>query len=300
MFNPLRSVTILMVVGLVLVTISAAPQASSYDVELLRLTNFVRQKAGLPALRLSTRLGQVALNHARDMAANNYFSHTGLNGSQSWDRAKAAGYHYSYIAENISAGHATPRKTILSWMNSPGHRKNILNPNYTEIGFGYAYSNASKYKYYWVQVFGRPSRGKYSSGSPQSRRQSLPIIRQPRQSTCYYSRTQKRRICPSKKSRPSPRQSQRYKYCASGNVNINNMSRSCSNGRCKTSGVKMTCNNRMCQWCNANNRCGKILYNGTTYISGGSINCRNGQCNYSVRNGGSSSSGNFYCRGRRS
>ncbi len=74
MFDQLRSVTILMVVGLVLVTISAAPQASSYDVELLRLTNFVRQKAGLPALRLSSRLGQVAQNHARDMAANNYFS----------------------------------------------------------------------------------------------------------------------------------------------------------------------------------------------------------------------------------
>ncbi len=88
-------------------------------------------------------------------------------------------------------------------------------------------------------------------------------------------------------------------FCTSGSVNIDNVSRSCTNGNCKSSGVKITCNNDSCQWCDVNNRCEKILYNGITSISGGSINCRNGQCNYSVQNGGSSSSGNFYCRARR-
>jgi hypothetical protein len=145
--------TILYIV--ILITFSAATAASQYDAELLRLTNLERQKAGVPALRLSNKLNQAAQNHADDMAKNNYFSHTGLNGSKPSDRAKAAGYNYSYIGENIAAGHSTPADTIQQWMNSQGHRENILNSNYTEIGFGYSFSNSSDYQHYWVQVFGK-------------------------------------------------------------------------------------------------------------------------------------------------
>jgi len=86
-------------------------------------------------------------------------------------------------------------------------------------------------------------------------------------------------------------------FCTSGNININNVSNNCSNGNCSSSGIKITCNSESCQWCDANNNCENILYNGITQISGGSINCSNGQCNYSVQNGGSSSSGNFSCKG---
>ncbi len=71
------------------------------------------------------------------------------------DRVNATGYNYSYLGENIAAGGSTPTDTIKQWMNSQGHRENILNSNYTEIGFGYSHSNSSKYKHYWVQVFGK-------------------------------------------------------------------------------------------------------------------------------------------------
>lgn len=84
--------------------------------------------------------------------------------------------------------------------------------------------------------------------------------------------------------------------CTSGNINVNSISTSCINGSCSTSGVKITCNSNSCQWCNASNQCGKILYNGVTSITGGSISCTNGKCTYSVKNGGSSSSGNFSCQ----
>jgi len=139
----------------IFITFSAATVASQYDAELLRLTNLERQKAGVPALKLSNQLNQAAQNHADDMTKNNYFSHTGLNGSKPSDRAKAAGYNYSYVGENIAAGNTSPADVIQGWMNSQGHRENILNSNYTEIGFGYSYSYSSQYRHYWVQVFGK-------------------------------------------------------------------------------------------------------------------------------------------------
>ncbi|WP_141698966.1 CAP domain-containing protein, partial [Candidatus Marithrix sp. Canyon 246] len=139
----------------ILITFSAATAASQYDAELLRLTNLERQKAGVAALSLSNQLNQAAQNHADDMARNNYFSHTGLNGSKPWDRAKAAGYNDSYVGENIAAGNTSPADVIQGWMNSQGHRENILNSNYTEIGFGYSHLDSSQYRHYWVQVFGK-------------------------------------------------------------------------------------------------------------------------------------------------
>ena len=131
---------------------------SSFDSELLRLTNAERRKVGLQPLRYSATLGRVAQSHAKDMIKNNYFDHTGLNGSQPSDRAKSAGYSYSYVGENIAAGNKTPAETIRQWMNSPGHRANILNRNYTEIGFGYTRASTYQYEHVWVQVFGTPSR----------------------------------------------------------------------------------------------------------------------------------------------
>jgi len=131
--------------------------ASDFDAELLRLTNAERSQYGLSALTLNSQLGAAAQNHAVDMAQNNYFDHTGLNGSTPAIRATTAGYKYSYVGENIAAGYATPVETIAQWMNSEGHRANILNVNYTEIGFGYAYQKGSDYRHYWVQVFGKSS-----------------------------------------------------------------------------------------------------------------------------------------------
>jgi uncharacterized protein YkwD len=131
---------------------------SRFDAQLLALTNEQRRRAGLPALRLSSQLGRAAQSHAGDMARNNIFSHTGSNGSSMVDRVKATGYSYSAIGENIAAGDASPEATIRQWMNSPGHRRNILNRNYTEIGFGYVSAPNTQYRHLWVQVFGSPRR----------------------------------------------------------------------------------------------------------------------------------------------
>ncbi|CAN1212090.1 SCP domain-containing protein [Tumidithrix helvetica PCC 7403] len=131
---------------------------NAYETELLRLTNLERQKVGLAPLKLSSQLRKAAKKHALDMAINNYFSHTGLNGSSMVSRVKATGYTYSAVGENIAAGRPTPSATIQQWMNSSGHRANILNPKFNEIGFGYANVPDSRYQHYWVQVFGSPRR----------------------------------------------------------------------------------------------------------------------------------------------
>jgi uncharacterized protein YkwD len=130
----------------------------NFETQLLKLTNLERQKRGLAPLKLSSQLSRSAQSHALDMATNNYFSHTGRNGSNIGDRAKANGYKYSWLGENIAAGLSTPEGTMKQWMNSAGHRANILNPKFTEIGFGYANMPNSRYQHYWVQVFGTPQR----------------------------------------------------------------------------------------------------------------------------------------------
>jgi uncharacterized protein YkwD len=129
---------------------------SQFDAELLRLTNAERARAGLQPLQLSPQLKQAAQGHAEDMVRNNFFSHTGSNGSTLSSRVRATGYVFSFTGENIAAGRPTPAQTIAQWMASPGHRRNILNRNYTQIGFGYRSAPTSVYRHYWVQVFGTP------------------------------------------------------------------------------------------------------------------------------------------------
>ncbi|MCK5871705.1 MAG: CAP domain-containing protein [Methylococcales bacterium] len=141
----------LIILGLLLTVLV---EASEFDNELLRLVNIEREKVGLSALSLSAKLGDAAQRHAQDMATNNYFSHTGLNGSTVSDRTKATGYESGFVGENIAAGRATPSETMQQWMNSQGHRENILKAGYKAIGFGYTSDQNSEYRHYWVQVFG--------------------------------------------------------------------------------------------------------------------------------------------------
>jgi uncharacterized protein YkwD len=128
--------------------------SSSIEVRLLELTNQERMRVGLAPLRLAQSLNNAAQLHARDMDSANYFSHTGRDGSQPWDRTQRTGYPGRTIGENIAAGQTTPEQAIQGWMNSPGHRANILNPNFQEIGFGYSQNAGGMYRHYWVQVFG--------------------------------------------------------------------------------------------------------------------------------------------------
>jgi uncharacterized protein YkwD len=109
----------------------------------LCLLNAERSSRGLVALRFDRRLQQAALDHGGDMVANGYFAHEGRNGSRPADRIRAAGYLSRgaawRIGENLAWGtgdFATPRSIMAAWMNSPGHRDNILLPAYRQIGFG--------------------------------------------------------------------------------------------------------------------------------------------------------------------
>jgi uncharacterized protein YkwD len=133
---------------------SPKPVATSSGVaaQVLSLVNAERLKAGCRSLASSSALQQAAQGHSVDMAANDYFSHTSEDGRSFSDRIRAAGYTGGGIAENIAAGQATASAVMTSWMNSPGHRANILNCAYRYLGVGFA--KGGSYGSYWTQDFG--------------------------------------------------------------------------------------------------------------------------------------------------
>ncbi len=125
---------------------------SSFEEKVVDLTNKRRISNGLAPLTLNTQLTLASRRHSRNMATQNFFSHTGLDGSTPSDRAADAGYGLG-AGENILAGLQSPKDVVDGWMNSPGHRANILNADYTEIGLGYFANSGSQYTHYWTQMF---------------------------------------------------------------------------------------------------------------------------------------------------
>lgn len=119
--------------------------------DVLSLVNAERKKQGLSSLTLSDKLTAVANEKARDMAENNYFSHTSPTYGSPFQMLQQYGIRYRTAGENIAAGQKSPEEVMNSWMNSSGHRANILNSSYTEIGIGY-YAGGS-YGSEWVQLF---------------------------------------------------------------------------------------------------------------------------------------------------
>jgi uncharacterized protein YkwD len=127
-------------------------------VDLLRkvwdLTNNERRHNNLPDLTFNWQLAWAAMKHSENMANQDFFDHRNLE-----NRVKSEGYQ-GMAGENIYAGGSTPEEAMNSWMNSPGHRNNILNPQYREIGVGYCFlandQGSVNYHYYWTQVFGIP------------------------------------------------------------------------------------------------------------------------------------------------
>lgn len=111
------------------------------------------KKAPAAALTVNGKLRCAARRHSKDMRVNNFFSHTGSNGSTPWDRIKAAGYVYTNAAENIAAGQTTALAVVNAWMASTGHCNNIMNPVLKEIGVGY--DKGGSYGHYWTQDFGK-------------------------------------------------------------------------------------------------------------------------------------------------
>ncbi len=118
---------------------------------MIALTNTERSVAGCPPLRTDDRLRAAARGHSEDMAARQYFSHISPDGKTPWDRAEEAGYG-SPSAENIARGYDDPGTVVEAWMNSDGHRDNILNCDSRAIGVGIEIDGARAP--YWTQMFG--------------------------------------------------------------------------------------------------------------------------------------------------
>ena len=133
----------------------------AFEQDVLRLTNAFRSKQGLAPLTLNQKLAEAAEGHSEDMATQDFFSHTGKDGDKLSDRVKQVDYGYRAIGENIAAGQATPEAVVEAWKTSPGHRANLLNAQFTEIGVGYYHlendTGRVNYNRYWTQVFGKPS-----------------------------------------------------------------------------------------------------------------------------------------------
>ena len=135
-----------------------ASNQSLHDVarQVLALVNEERCKVGVAPLTLSAELQSAAAIRAEEITQK--FSHTRPDGTNFQTILPNSRY---YIAgENIAAGNSTAAKVVQQWMNSPGHRANILRSEYTELGVGYVYKENSQYKHYWVQIFGRPMPGR--------------------------------------------------------------------------------------------------------------------------------------------
>lgn len=116
--------------------------------QVIELTNNHRREAGLSELQADTELSQVARRKSSDMDQNNYFSHTSPTYGSPFDMIRDHGIDYSAAGENIAQGQRSPEEVVQAWMDSPGHRENILNANFTHIGVGYE-PNGN----HWTQMF---------------------------------------------------------------------------------------------------------------------------------------------------
>lgn len=120
----------------------------------LELVNVLRVGEGLEPLVLDLRLALSAQGHSEDMTRNDFMSHTGSDGSDPGDRITAAGYPWTSWSENVAAGQPTPEAVVSAWMNSEGHRANILRAASEHVGIGYDYGSGTTYGHYWTMNFG--------------------------------------------------------------------------------------------------------------------------------------------------
>ncbi len=121
---------------------------SSYEKEVVRLVNEIRKENGLKELTYDWELSRVARYKSQDMKDNRYFSHTSPVYGSPFQMMKSFGIRYRSAGENIAKGQTTPQAVVNAWMNSSGHRANILNSSFTHIGVGYVADGR-----YWTQMF---------------------------------------------------------------------------------------------------------------------------------------------------
>ncbi len=120
----------------------------AYEKEVVRLVNSERRAKGLSELTYDWQISRVARYKSEDMRENNYFSHTSPTYGSPFQMLKSFNISYRTAGENIAKGQRTPAEVVKAWMNSSGHRANILNPSFTHIGVGYASDGK-----YWTQMF---------------------------------------------------------------------------------------------------------------------------------------------------
>ena len=125
--------------------------SGSMTSQVVTLVNKERASNGLQSLASDSQLAKLAQMKAEDMAKNGYFSHTSPTYGSAFDMMKKYGVSYKTAGENIAKGQKTAQSVMNGWMNSSGHRANILKSDYTKIGVGYA--KASDGTTYWVQIF---------------------------------------------------------------------------------------------------------------------------------------------------
>ncbi len=128
--------------------------AGSYESQVVDLVNKERAAQGLAPLAYNAELSKVAEAKAADLRDKNYFSHTSPTYGSPFDMMKSFGIRYTAAGENIAKGYMSPSSVMDGWMNSPGHKANIMNTNFTEIGVGYV--SGDNGTGYWVQMFIRP------------------------------------------------------------------------------------------------------------------------------------------------
>lgn len=130
---------------------SEAPRqsVSQYEERVAELVNIERQKNGLGPLTLDSAISNVARIKSKDMSDNNYFAHQSPTYGSAADMLRQHGIRYSAWGENIAAGQNTPESVVRAWMNSEGHKANILSPHFSKIGVGYINNGRP----YWTQMF---------------------------------------------------------------------------------------------------------------------------------------------------
>ncbi|MGA5267277.1 CAP domain-containing protein [Streptomyces lydicamycinicus] len=127
----------------------ATTTASGATAQVVELVNSERRKAGCSPLTVNAKLTKAAQDHSKDMADHQNMSHTGSDGSSPEDRITRAGYNWSSYGENVAYGYSSPESVMKGWMSSPGHKRNILDCSFKEIGVGHAQPDD-----YWTQDFG--------------------------------------------------------------------------------------------------------------------------------------------------
>jgi len=127
------------------------PKVTEFQNRVVELTNAERARNGLGPLKMNWELQRMARVKSEDMRNRNYFAHESPTYGSPFNMMKSFGITYATAGENIAAGQQTPEAVVKSWMNSPGHRANILKREYTEIGCGVAFGGS--YRIYWTQEF---------------------------------------------------------------------------------------------------------------------------------------------------